>query len=91
VKSLLRRKAGENTERRAIEQCKDGLEPTACHHHWIIEPPTGPTSKGQCMHCSAEHEFQNSFGPFLWGDYGEVAERPFGIESYNSLTLDEQE
>jgi len=31
-----------------------------CPHHWIIESPNGPTSRGVCKLCSAEREFANA-------------------------------
>ena len=31
-----------------------------CCHHWVIEPPNGPVSRGQCRYCHAEREFRNS-------------------------------
>lgn len=43
-------------EKRAEPESRD--EPK-CAHHWIIEPPTGPTSKGYCKLCGAEKEFDN--------------------------------
>ncbi len=30
-----------------------------CVHHWIIEPPDGPTSKGVCQICGSTKEFEN--------------------------------
>ena len=30
-----------------------------CVHHWVIEPPEGPVSKGVCKICGAEREFDN--------------------------------
>lgn len=30
-----------------------------CVHHWIIEPPNGPVSKGVCKLCGAEKNFEN--------------------------------
>ena len=30
-----------------------------CQHHWLIESPNGPVSKGVCRLCGAEREFQN--------------------------------
>ena len=38
-------------ERKAVE--------TRCSHHWIIEPPAGPTSRGVCKLCGAVKEFDN--------------------------------
>ena len=31
-----------------------------CHHYWVIESPSGPTSKGVCKFCGVEKEFYNS-------------------------------
>ena len=33
---------------------------THCSHHWIIETPKGPVSKGRCKLCGEEKEFSNS-------------------------------
>ena len=30
-----------------------------CIHHWIIEEPKGPTSRGVCKLCGVEREFEN--------------------------------
>lgn len=30
-----------------------------CPHHWLIEPPSGPTSKGVCRTCGEERAFEN--------------------------------
>ncbi len=32
----------------------------ACKHHWVIETPGGPFSKGRCRLCGEEKEFSNS-------------------------------
>lgn len=37
-----------------------------CRHHFLIEPPTGPTSKGYCKRCGEQGVFLNSvdvYGP----------------------------
>lgn len=31
----------------------------ACQHHWLIDRPNGPTSKGVCRLCSEERDFPN--------------------------------
>ncbi len=31
-----------------------------CAHHWIIETPEGPLSKGKCRLCGEERDFTNS-------------------------------
>ena len=33
------------------------VEPHA--HHWILDTPNGPTSRGECKHCGATREFPN--------------------------------
>ncbi len=30
-----------------------------CVHHWIIDPPDGPTSNGVCQRCGETKEFEN--------------------------------
>ncbi|MDD5093915.1 MAG: hypothetical protein PHV74_05985 [Dehalococcoidia bacterium] len=30
-----------------------------CIHHWVIDPPSGPTSKGLCKRCGEEKDFPN--------------------------------
>ena len=32
-----------------------------CHHYWLIETPTGRTSKGVCKSCGATKKFKNYF------------------------------
>ncbi len=32
-----------------------------CIHHWIIEPPEGHVSYGQCKRCGTVAEFYNTF------------------------------
>jgi hypothetical protein len=34
-----------------------------CRHHWLIEPPNGPTSIGVCKLCGATREFDNQLPP----------------------------
>jgi len=34
-----------------------------CIHHWLIEPPTSPVSKGVCKKCGEEREFHNDYTP----------------------------
>jgi allophanate hydrolase subunit 2 len=31
----------------------------ACAHHWVIDSPAGPTSRGFCTLCGAENDFPN--------------------------------
>jgi len=32
---------------------------TPCRHHWLIESPNGPTSRGRCRRCGTERDFTN--------------------------------
>lgn len=31
-----------------------------CVHHWIVEPASGPISRGRCKRCGEERTFSNS-------------------------------
>lgn len=44
-------------------------------HHWLIESPNGPTSKGVCRLCGAEREFKNSIQITSWESDGSHAAR----------------
>lgn len=37
------------------------LPEATCPHHWLIEPPKGPTSMGVCKLCGETREFDNQF------------------------------
>ncbi len=34
-------------------------ERSSCLHHWVIDPPAGPVSKGECRSCGKERDFPN--------------------------------
>ena len=34
-------------------------ERPGCQHHWVIDPPEGPVSKGACRSCREERDFPN--------------------------------
>ena len=34
---------------------------TGCRHHWIVETPNGPVSKGVCKLCGEKRDFENIF------------------------------
>lgn len=40
---------------------KDGIESAGekCAHHFVIEPPNGPTSNGYCKKCGSNKMFPN--------------------------------
>ena len=33
---------------------------SGCQHHWVIDPPEGPASKGVCRSCGEERDFPNA-------------------------------
>ena len=35
----------------------DQDEGSGCQHHWVIDPPKGPVSKGVCRSCGEERDF----------------------------------
>lgn len=37
-----------------------------CVHHWVIDPPEGPVSRGVCKKCGAVQEFPNYFPYSKW-------------------------
>ncbi len=45
-------------EREAPTTTELMITPVCCHH-WIIEAPNGPTSKGVCRICGEEKQFNN--------------------------------
>ena len=52
-------------EKTVSEQDEKKAEKT-CVHHWLIEAPEGPVSKGICKKCGEEKEFQNYFPYSSW-------------------------
>ena len=30
------------------------------HHHWVIDPAKGPTSRGRCRNCGERRNFNNA-------------------------------
>ena len=40
-----------------------------CHHHWIIEPTSGPISYGKCRICGAKKEFKNYLDEAPWSEW----------------------
>ncbi len=37
-----------------------------CRHHWVIESPAGPKSKGFCRCCGAKGEFETWLSSPSW-------------------------
>ena len=49
-----------------LKETETEQQENQCRHHWIIDPPHGATSWGQCKLCGARKEFPNSAGDALW-------------------------
>ena len=49
-----------------LKETETEQQENQCRHHWIIEPPHGATSWGECKNCGARKEFPNSAGDVLW-------------------------
>ena len=75
-------------------------EQATCRHHWIIEAPTGPVSKGTCQQCGELREFKNYIdsapwaddsagtqpeSPIIEADPAEAAESPDDEDGYDEL------
>ena len=43
------------------------LDESTCQHHWVIDRPAGPVSKGVCRLCGENREFQNYVEGSSWG------------------------
>ncbi len=55
--------AGQQDELIALEATQ---ELPGCEHHWVIERPAGPISKGACRNCGEERDFLN----YIEGGWG---------------------
>lgn len=53
----------------------------ACRHHWIIEAPVGPVSRGVCQECSEVREFKNYIESVPWGEDTQAARPAPGISA----------
>ena len=47
-----------------------------CRHHWIIEEPVGPVSRGVCQECSEVREFKNYIESAPWGEDSTTVQPP---------------
>jgi hypothetical protein len=57
-----------------------------CIHHWILETPSGPTSRGVCKLCGEEKDFPNSDTRSGWVTSKERAVRKPHPETLHALT-----
>ena len=49
-------KQADQDELLALEETQ---ERSVCKHHWVLDPPAGPVSKGTCLSCGEERDFSN--------------------------------
>ncbi|MDY6893123.1 MAG: hypothetical protein SVO26_05340 [Chloroflexota bacterium] len=56
---------------------------TDCVHHWIIESPEGPTSKGVCKYCGEERVFQNYVPYSSWEENTVVLSETFDFPRHD--------
>ncbi len=47
-------------------------EEAVCRHHWKIERPSGPVSKGVCRNCGEVRNFHNYIEGSSWGGSDKV-------------------
>lgn len=45
---------------------KESTVKEQCHHHWVIESASGPTSRGVCRLCGTVKEFSNRLPDTRW-------------------------
>jgi len=53
-----------------------------CHHHWIIEPTSGPISYGKCRICGVKKEFKNYLEETPWSERASPSSR--GVDDFLS-------
>ena len=52
-----------------MPKTKVKVKSTECIHHWVLDAPAGPVSKGRCKLCGRTGEFVNSMGHRItWWD-----------------------
>ena len=59
-------KSARSTQELVLEP--EGQEPPACQHHWMIDKPAGPVSRGVCRACGEERDFRNYVEGSAWGN-----------------------
>lgn len=69
---------------RSINAVAERPEATeTCRHHWIIETPNGPFSRGVCKLCGEERDFEN-----LYYGYSQVNEPVKPSSLYGLVDID---
>ena len=49
-----------------VSQEEEATAQPQCTHHWLIDPPAGPSSRGRCKRCGEERYFINSTADWVW-------------------------
>lgn len=47
-----------------------------CRHYWLLEFPSGPTSRAVCKLCGATREFPNATDDYIHEDEASAAWKP---------------
>lgn len=68
-----------------VSLCPDGTP-----HHWVIESPDGPVSRGVCRGCGETQEFLNSWSETKW-DWVANAQAPSADYARELRRRDRQE
>jgi hypothetical protein len=72
---------GPDTTVQADDSIELVVEEEICAHHWLIESPNGPTSRGTCKVCGELREFKNSVQITSWESDGGHVNRIQAISS----------
>lgn len=49
-----------------VEPTRKEVVATQCRHYWLLEPPSGPTSRAVCKLCGATREFSNATDDYIY-------------------------
>ena len=73
------------------------LEAPKCRHEWMIDSPSGASSRGVCLTCGEERQFQNYIEGSAWGydvsveQLGGSVRLPVAAGAKGDLGFDEDE
>ena len=59
-----------------------------CGHHWLIDSPGGPTSKGVCRLCGIERQFRNYLEGARWDEDASSAQELVKANIVSSLSAE---
>jgi hypothetical protein len=60
-----------------------------CRHHWLIEPPNGPTSKGVCKICGEVKFFDNILADLMLNNDNSVPFEPDDVAVEDAIEENE--